>query len=82
MLNVTCEINGKKIDISDSSAIDQAILQGVIGKATDVVKAKLTEEEQNKITITVKGDSLDDLSLNVSGPEEVIAKLKSALKIE
>ena len=66
MLKVTCEINGQEIDISDCNAIDQAILQGIIGKATDAVKAKLTEDEQCKIAITVKGDSLDDLALSVS----------------
>lgn len=79
MFTITCTINGQTIDINNSSAIDRAILSGVIDKATDVVRAKLTEEEQSKITIAVKGTSLDHLTLNVSGPDEIIAKIKAAL---
>lgn len=67
MIKITYELTG---------LIDEGILLEVIAKATDAVKAKLTEEEQNQIRITVKGDSLDDLSLNISGPDIVLAKLK------
>lgn len=67
MIKITCELTG---------LIDEGILEEVIAKATDAIKAKLTEEEQSQIRITVKGGSLDDLSLNISGPDIVVAKLK------
>jgi hypothetical protein len=67
MIKITYELTG---------LMDEVILEGVIAKATDAIKAKLTEEEQSQIRITVKGASLDDLSLNISGPDIVLAKLK------
>ena len=79
MLKVTCEINGQKIDINDTAAIDKAIMAAGADRAIKIVKSKLTEEEQGKITITVKGNSTSDLSLNVKGPDEILAKLKAAI---
>lgn len=67
MIKITYELTG---------LIDEGILEEVIAKATDAIKAKLTEEEQSQIRITVKGGNLDDLSLNISGPDIVVAKLK------
>lgn len=78
MFNITCKINGQEIDTNDPKAINKMILADIISRASGDIKAKLTEDEQKKITINVIGDSLDDLSLNVSGPDEVIAKLKAA----
>ena len=80
MLNVTCEINGQQIDISNSNAIEQAMFQGVVGKAIDVVKGALSEDEISEITIKVVGTSLDDLSLSIAGPDELKAKIKASLQ--
>ena len=67
MIKITYELTG---------LIDEGILEEVIAKATDSMKGKLTEEEQRQIRVTVKGSSLDDLSLNISGPDILVAKLK------
>ena len=56
--------------------MDSGILEGVIAKATESIKSKLAEEEQSQIRIIVKGDSLDNLSLDIKGPDIVLAKLK------
>ena len=79
MLNITYTINGRRIDPQNSNAIEKAILEGVVEKAIGVVKSKLTPDEADKITIAVKGDSLDKLSLNARGPGEIVDKLKKAL---
>jgi len=79
MINVTCEINGQKVNIKNRNAIEQAIINAAVSKGVDVVKSKLSAHEASQVTITVKGKSLDDLSLNISGPEEILEKIKSAL---
>ena len=67
MIKITYELTG---------TMDVGILEGVIAKVTESIKSKLTEEEQGQIRIVVKGDSLDDLSLDIKGPDIVLAKLK------
>ena len=67
MIKITYELTG---------TMDVGILEDVIAKATESMKSKLTEEEQSQIRIIVKGDSLDDLSLDIKGPDIVLAKLK------
>lgn len=79
MINVTCEIGGKKIDISDKVAIKNAMFQAVVDRAIGVATQVLTPEETAQITIKVVGDSLDDVSLNINGPEEIVDKIKAAL---
>lgn len=67
MIKITYELTG---------TMDVGILEGVVAKATEAIKAKLTDEEESQIRIIVKGDSLDDLSLDIKGPDFVLAKLK------
>ena len=67
MIKITYELTG---------LMDDVILEGIVAKATDAIKAKLTEAEQSQIKITVKGESFDDLSLSISGPDIILAKLK------
>lgn len=45
-------------------------------KGIEVVTSTLSHEELDQIEIQVNGDSLDDLSLNIKGPEEIIAKIE------
>jgi hypothetical protein len=52
MIKITYELTG---------LMDVGILEDVIAKATESIKAKLTDDEQNQIRIVVKGGSLDDL---------------------
>ena len=75
MLNIKYEITGQDM----TSAANNTIMEALAGKAIESVKAKLTDEELSQITITVKGDSMDDLHLSVAGPEEIRAKLNAAL---
>jgi hypothetical protein len=79
MINITCEIGGKKIDISDKSAISNALFQALVDRAIGVATKVLTPEETAQITIKVVGDSIDDVSLNINGPGEIVDKIKAAL---
>jgi len=80
MLKITYEVNGKKIDPNNfGSEMEKAILPAVAEKATEVVKSKLSEEEIAQITIEIQGTSLNDLSMNLRGPEAIIKKLTDAL---
>jgi hypothetical protein len=81
MIDVHFELNGRRVrpdQIGD--AMEAAILKGVGEKAAEHVRSKLTPAEQRQVTVKVVGDSLDDLSIKISGPDEIVAKLKTALK--
>lgn len=79
MIKVTCEIGGKRFDINDSAGIGSAIFQGVVDRAIAVATKVLTPEETGRITINVVGDSLDDVSLHINGPTEIVEKIEAAL---
>jgi hypothetical protein len=79
MINITYTINGKTINPQDSSAVERAIFEGVVEKAITVVKSKLLPDEVSKLTINVVGDSLEKLSLNIKGPDDILAKLRGKL---
>jgi len=79
MLNISCEINGQKIDLRNRNVIEQTIINAVAEKGIEAVRSVLSQEEISKITITINGKSVDDLSLNISGPDEIIDKIKSSL---
>lgn len=79
MINITCEIGGRKIDISDKSAVNNALFQAVVDRAIGVATKLLTPEETAQIVIKVVGDSLDDVSLSINGPGDLVDKIKAAL---
>ena len=79
MLNITYEVGGKSFDIGDSNSIVNAMFESVASAGVEAATAVLTEDEMKQITIKVIGDNVDDLSLNINGPEEIVEKIKSAL---
>lgn len=80
MINISFEINGKRITPDQvGDALEAAMLKGVAEKATEVVKSKLSPEEQSQISIEIVGTSLEDLSLHATGPQEILDKIKAGL---
>jgi TATA-binding protein-associated factor Taf7 len=79
MIDITCELNGKKIDIRDKSAIERAIIEEMAQIGIEHVKSKLSQSEFSQVTITIKGDSIDNLSLSINGPDEIMEKLQTGL---
>lgn len=80
MIKITFEVGGKQVDphrIGDS--IQAAVLRQVAEHVTNVVRSKLSFEEQSQVSIKVTGRDLKSLSLRASGPEEVIAKIQASL---
>ncbi|MCG9745807.1 hypothetical protein [Shewanella sp. Isolate8] len=73
-------INGKPATSSNiKTEFDKMILEGVIEITKNAATSILTLEEQSQITIDVEGNSLDNLSLKVSGPDELVDKVSAAL---
>jgi len=60
--------------------MEGAILNQVAEHAVKVIRSKLTPEEQDRVSIKIEGENLKSLSLNLSGPEEILAKVKAALE--
>lgn len=77
MNKVTITLDAEKIALEH---IRDSLLQAIEQKAIEVVRSKLTEEEQSKITIRITDRSSEKMSLEVEGPQEVLDKLKCALE--
>jgi hypothetical protein len=60
--------------------MEGAILNQVAEHAVKVIRSKLTPEEQDRVSIKIEGENLKSLSLNLSGPEEILAKVKADLE--
>lgn len=82
MLDITFEVNGKKINPNNvKDAMESAILNGVAESIkSSIGHIKCPEHEQSP-KIKVKGRNLDSLSFDVSGCcDELIEKVKVKLK--
>ena len=61
------------------SEIDMMMLNAVAQSAKETVTSVLTEEEASEITLDLIGHKLDDLSLEVQGPEKLVKKVEAVL---
>lgn len=80
MINLTFEINGRRVDpnrIGDAleRAVFQQVRDSIVKKLRDVRDPDTGKAPQ----VTVKGRSLDDLKIDVKGSDAVIAEVKRRL---
>ncbi len=81
MIDITFEINGRKVDprkIGD--ALERAVYDSVIKQITQKVGNIRDPKTGKRPKIKVKGRNLDNLSYEISGSEELIEKVKQKLK--
>lgn len=68
MLKITYEINGRKTTLGSlKNALEAAVLSGIEQSIKRSVGSVRCREHGQSPTILVKGRSLDNLSINVSG---------------
>ncbi len=68
----------------DPEGFKDALMKQVIEKAVESVKAKassvLSVDEQNQISVNVSEKEDGKMSVNFSGPEEIVHKIKEAFQ--
>lgn len=79
-MNVEFEINGKKVDpqaIEDE--LERAILEGIKEEVESQIEPITDPETGQPPKVTLKGDDLDNLSVEVEGSEAVVRQVKDVL---
>ena len=68
MVSISYEINGKKINSNNiRDALEQAMLEGIDKSINEAVVSLRCNEHNQTPKILVKGSSIDNLSIEVSG---------------
>ncbi len=79
-MNFKMTINGKPMTESNiRESIEQAVFKSAVAQMKDKIETVITPEEAAKITIDVQGNDIKSLKLNITGPEEIVSKIKKAL---
>ncbi|ELX7527638.1 hypothetical protein SKP09_004781 [Vibrio parahaemolyticus] len=80
MLEVKMTINGKPMtEANIQSELEKAMLEAVVEGIKETVESVVSKDESTQITIDVIGTDIEDLSLKISGPDEIVAKIEAAL---
>jgi len=80
MFEIKMTVNGKPVsEASFRDELEKMVFNGVVESATNAVKCTLNSDESSQITINVVGTDIEKLSLDIQGPEEIVAKVKQAL---
>lgn len=80
MFNIELTINGKPMtEANIKNEFDQAVFEAVVDGAKQSVAAAISEEEASKITIDVIGTDIENLSLNIEGPDDIVEKIEKGL---
>lgn len=73
-------INGKPMTESNiKNELDQAVFVSAVEGAKESVAAVISAEEASQIKIDVIGTDIDNLSLNINGPDEIVKKIEKSL---
>ena len=81
MFEVKMTINGKPMtDANINSKLDEFMFEAVLESITETVESAVSKEEASQIEIDVIGDDIDNLSLNIHGPDDIVTKVETAFE--
>ena len=76
----SCEINGRLIRMEQLSVpSEKAALQNAIDAAVARVRSIFSPDELPLISIRLSGSSVDDLEMDVNGPDYLMEKFRDSL---
>jgi hypothetical protein len=76
MINLTFEIDGRQTKPDDLSGAERRSLER-IGKAMeDKFRSIYSPDELAQLSVRMTGSSVDDLELNVNGPDYLVDRLR------
>lgn len=80
MFELKMTINGKPMtEANIQNELEKAMLEAVVEGIKETVESAVSKGESAKITIDVIGADIEDLSLKISGPDEIVAKIEASL---
>jgi len=80
MFEVKMTINGKPMtEANIQSELEKAMLEAIVQGIEETVESVVSNDEASQITVNVIGTDIEDLSLNITGPDEIVAKVEAAL---
>jgi len=81
MFNISFEINGRRVA---PGGIASALEQALVGKIQDNIASRLRDVGPTPsgqfLKVTLKGTRLDNLSVELNGPEELVAEARKRLQ--
>lgn len=79
MFEIKMTINGKPLtEANFTSEFDKMIAEASLDSMKEHISSVLSEDEASKLTIELEGP-IENLSVNVKGPEDIVTKLESTL---
>ncbi len=73
-------INGKPMtEANIQSELEKVMLEAIVQGIEETVESVVSNDEASQITVNVIGTDIEDLSLNITGPDEIVAKVEAAL---
>ena len=80
MIDISFEINGRKVNPNQmGNALEQALLSSIKDEVTKKVRSIRDPKTGERPKIKVKGRSIDKLSFEISGSEDLVARVRKAL---
>ena len=81
MIDISFEINGRRVNPNHmGNALEQALLSSIKDEVTRKVRSIRDPVTGERPKIKVKGRSLDNLSFEISGSEDLVARVRKALR--
>jgi hypothetical protein len=81
MMDISFEINGRRVNPNQmGNALEQALLSSIKDEVTRKVRSICDPVTGERPKIKVKGRSLDNLSFEISGSEDLVAHVRKALR--
>jgi hypothetical protein len=80
MFEVKMTINGKPMtEANIKNELEKAMFETVVEGIKETVESAVSKDEALQIKIDVIGTDIEALSLNISGPDDIVAKIEAAL---
>ena len=80
MFEVKMTINGKPMtEANIKNELEKAMFETVVEEIKETVESAVSKDEALQIKIDVIGTDVEALSLNISGPDDIVAKIEAAL---
>ena len=81
MFNISCEINGRKVSPNGfGSALEPAMLEKVQTHIQSKLRGIHPAATGVRLNVKFQGSRLNNLSVVLSGPEELVAEAKKRLR--
>ncbi|CAK2779923.1 conserved hypothetical protein [Vibrio crassostreae] len=80
MFQVEMTINGKPMtEANIQNELEKAMLEAVVEGIKETVESAISKDEALQIKIDVVGNDIEDLSLKISGPDDIVVKIEAVL---